>query len=156
MIILLLIVIVIMGYVIFFLYDAFKQKSIQYNRVKRNFLLLWDWKDIESMNCQGLDSILQKKGYNRIIIYGWGYLGEQLYKELRDTLIEVKGILDRKHVSNFYKISSYTLHDELPDADAVIVTVSYDIERIKKDISEIAAYPILDLEELLYLKEFED
>lgn len=151
MTVLLLVVVILMGYFNFFLYGAFKKKNAQYDKIRRNFLMLYDWIDLESecSESRGLASVLQKKGYNKIIIYGWGYLGNLLYRELRHSQIEIKGILDRKCVANVYNIPSYSLQSELPEADAVIVTVLYDAEIIRNDVSKIVKCPIVSLEELV-------
>lgn len=151
MIILSLIIIVLMGSLIFFLYGAFKEKTEQYSKLRRNFLMLYDWMDLESENSEkrALASILQERGYNEIIIYGWGYLGNRLYRELRHTQIQVKGILDRSGTGNSYNIPSFSLKSRLPNADAVIVTVLNDGDKIRNDVGKITECPIVDLEELI-------
>lgn len=148
---LLLIIIVLMGCVIHLLYEAFKEKNAQYNKMRRNFLMLYDWMDLEleSSGGRALASVLQERGYNEIIIYGWGYLGNRLYRELRHTQIQVKGILDRSGIGNFYNIPSYSLQSQLPESDAVIVTVLNDVEKIRNDVEKITKCPIVNLEELI-------
>lgn len=138
-----------MGYSVLFLYRAFKQKDAQYNKMKRNFLLLYDWMDMERTGDNVLASILRDMGYREIIIYGWGYLGERLYRELENSQIKIKGILDKRYVNNFYHIPTYTLQNKLPSADAVIVAVLYDREKIKTDIAKLVNCPVIGLEEIL-------
>lgn len=138
-----------MGGIILFLYEAFKRKDVQYNKVKRQFLVLYDWMDLSRTGDKVLASLLHEKGYNKIIIYGWGYLGKQLYKDLQGSRIKVKGILDRGSVPNVYNIPTYSLRSELPEADVIIITVLYEGEKIKKDLSETVKCPIMSLEELI-------
>lgn len=147
----LIVIIALMGYSLFFLYGAFKEKCGQYDKFKRNFLMLYDWMDLESENTgnRALATLLEKKGYNEIIIYGWGYLGNRLYRELRHTQIQIKGVLDRRGVSNLYNIPSYSLQSQLPEADAVIVTVLSDVEKIRYDVEKIMKCPVVGLEELI-------
>lgn len=151
MVILLIVIIIFMGYSIIFLYGAFRQKCEQHDKFKRNFLMLYDWMDLELENDRdrALAVLLEKRGYRRLIIYGWGYLGNRLYRELRHTQIEIKGILDRRGVSNSYNIPSYSLQSHLPDADAVIVTVLNDLEKIRQDVEKITDCPVVSLEELI-------
>lgn len=149
LIVILLLIIFFMGYIIFFLYNAFKQKDIEFKKLKKNFLMLYDWMDSSRTENKALVSLLEKRGYKEVIIYGWGYLGQQLYKELQDTQIRVKGILDRRTMDNAYNIPAYTLRSELPEADAVIITVLYDGEKIRNDLAEKVNCPIMSLEELI-------
>lgn len=149
LIIILLLIIAFMGYIIFFLYNAFKQKDIEFNKYKKNFLVLYDWMDFSRTKNKALASLLWEKGYKEVIIYGWGYLGQQLYKELQDTQIKVMGILDRRTIDNAYNIPAYTLRSELPEVDAVIITVLYDGAKIRNDLVEKVNCPIISLEELI-------
>lgn len=148
LIVILLLIIIFMGYIVSFLYKAFKQKDIQFSKMKRNFLLLYDWMELARTSDKVLASLLQEKGFTEIIIYGWGYLGKQLYKELQGSQINVKGILDRGCANNEYNIPIYSLQSELPQVDAVIVTVLYDGEKIRNDLVGKVKCPIMSLEEL--------
>lgn len=143
----LLLIIFSMLYIIFFLYRAFKQKCIQYDKVMRNFLMLYDWMERKQKDSEIIVSFLQEKGYEEILVYGWGYLGRLLCKELEHTQIKMKGILDRRHLNDTYDIPSYRLQDDLPKVDAVVLTVLYDGERIRDDISKIMDCPVISLEE---------
>lgn len=138
-----------MGYIVSFLYKAFRQKDMQFNKMQRNFFLLYDWMDLARTGDKVLASLLQEKGFTEIIIYGWGYLGRQLYKELQESQINVKGILDRRNVKNEYNIPIYSLHSELPQVDAVIITVLHDGEKIRNDLVGKVNCPIMSLEELI-------
>lgn len=138
-----------MGYIVSFLYRAFKLKDKQFNKTRRNFLMLCDWMDFNRTENKALASLLWEKGYEEVIIYGWGYLGQQLYKDLQDTQIKVKGILDRKTINNVYNIPAYTLQSELPEANGVIITVLYDEEKIRSDLIEKVKCPIICLEDLI-------
>lgn len=141
--------VIIIGCIVHFLYDAFKEKDEQFNKIKRNFLLLNDWMDLSRAENHALASLLWKKGYKEIMIYGWSFLGEQLYKDLEGTQIKVKGILDRRTVTNVYNIPTYSLNSKLPKVDAVIITVLYDGEKIKNDLAKVVKCPAINLEELV-------
>ncbi len=145
----LLLIIFFMLYVIFFLYRAFEQKCIQYDKVMRNFLMLYDWMEEKQKDSEILVSFLQERGYGEILVYGWGYLGRLLCKELEHTQIKVKGIIYRRHLSDTYGIPSYRSQDALPKVDAVVLTVLYDGERIMDDIKMNMDCPIISLEEFV-------
>lgn len=140
---------IIIGCIVHFLYNAFKDKDEQYNKIKRNFLLLNDWMDFSRTENHALASLLWEKGYKEIIIYGWSFLGEQLYKDLQGTQIKVKGILDRRTVTNVYNTPTYNLKSKLPEVDAVIITVLYDGEKIKNDLATVVKCPAISLEDLV-------
>lgn len=139
----------IMGYMLIWLYKAFEKKNIQYNKLMRNFLALYDWMDLEQKDHKAIAVLLQEKGYKEIIIYGWSYLGNCLYKELEGTSIKVKGILDRRCVSNIYNIPVYSLESDPPEADAVINTVLYDQEKIREAVGRKIKCPVINIEELM-------
>lgn len=88
---------------------------------------------------------------NEILIYGWGYLGNLLFRELEHTSVKVKGIIERRSVGDICDIPIYSLQDDLPKADAVIVTVLYDTEKIRSDIGEKIGQDcmVICLEELI-------
>ncbi len=138
-----------MGCVIAFLYQAFKQKNEQYNKMARSFFLLYDWMALMRENDRVLALALQEKGITNIMIYGWGYLGKQLCLDLQGSEVKVTGIIDRRPVNNVYQIPVYSLQKELPDTDAIIITVLYDEVAIRKNIERIARCQIINLEELI-------
>lgn len=148
-IILLCVIIACMGYSIIFLYRAFQEKDSQYNKTRKNFLLLYDWMDLERTGEQVLVLRMLEEGYNEILIYGWGYLGERLFRELENTPIKVAGILDKKNTSNYYGLPAYTMRSKLPRADAVIITVLYDTEKIKTAVGKMITCPIISIEEFM-------
>ncbi len=149
MIVLLCVIIAGMGYMIYFLYEAFKEKNSQYNKMRKNFFLLYDWMDLERTGEHVLASRLQEKGYHEILIYGWGYLGERLYRELENTPIKVIGIVDKKNTNNYYDLPSYRVQSELPQADAVLITVLYDVEKIQVDVSKVIECPVISIEDFM-------
>lgn len=65
-----------------------KKRTVNIIKCGRIFLL-YDWMDLERTGEHVLASRLQEKGYHEILIYGWGYLGERLYRELENTPIKV-------------------------------------------------------------------
>ena len=57
--------------------------------------------------------------------------------------------MDRKTVNKFNNIQTYTLKSKMLEADAVIITVLYDEEKIRIHIGKKVDCPIVSLEELI-------
>lgn len=81
-----------------------------------------------------LSNILVEMGYNKIAIYGYGYLGRLLEKAIDSKRIEVVCIMDRKAETNF---GYYRKPEgELIVADAIIVTAPLHYREIKELLIE--------------------
>ena len=71
-----------------------------------------------------ISAFFSNNGLNRISVYGYGKLGKLLIRELEDEGICVEYIIDQcAHKKDFPK-KAYSLEDELPPIDVVVVTVS--------------------------------
>ena len=76
-------------------------------------------------------------------------MGERLYRELENTPIKVIGIVDKKNTNNYYDLPSYRVQSELPQADAVLITVLYDVEKIQVDVSKVIECPVISIEDFM-------
>lgn len=100
----------------------------------------------EKVDC--LDKLIKMKEHNikfsdylfrlniqKIAIYGCGILGNYIFHELR-TEIEISCFIDRNASRIKKEIPVYTLKDSFPEADAVIITLMGDTEKIEKNLKE--------------------
>lgn len=88
-------------------------------------------------------------GINSIVIYGYGKMAHHLLEELKGTDIEIKAIIDRNKTDNDkYLILAPT--EEIPKADVIIVTPTYDFETIKVTLSGKTDIPVISLKDLIY------
>lgn len=87
--------------------------------------------------------------YNAIAIYGAGYFGKQLYKELKKNCIDVIYFIDRnaEHIKDL-EIPIYKPGNNLPDVDLIIVTLIQDGIEVAKQLQENSFAKIVCLEEL--------
>ncbi|WP_051524665.1 glycosyltransferase WbsX family protein [Pseudobutyrivibrio sp. MD2005] len=90
---------------------------------------------------QGLsiNNFIDYYGYKRIAIYGIGMFARHIIRELPNNTV-IYGI-DKKAKNNFDSIKSIGFpimspDDDLPDVDAVLVTVGYDFESIYNGLKE--------------------
>ena len=93
---------------------------------------------------------LQKSGIRTVAIYGMSYVGERLYDELKDTDIEIKYVIDMQVKDGFEETDIFTLEDDLPEVDLIIVTAVFFYYEIEKSIHNVCDYEVVSLEEILY------
>lgn len=100
------------------------------------------WLRLKRQNID-IGNVLEKNGFRRVVIYGFGHLGKLLYEEIRESASEctVTGILDSKLMSSFVDELPITRpNKEYQQADAVIVTAIHDFEQIKKQYEKETPY----------------
>ena len=75
-----------------------------------------------------------KNNYRKIAIYGYGYLGKHLMKELASSDVEVGYIIDRNPLIKTSSYRVYSLCKDLPPVDAIIVTPAGQYGTIRHEI----------------------
>lgn len=95
-----------------------------------------------------IDQYLQDKGINKIAIYGIGITGMTLYRELKNSKVEVCYGIDQsdKIVDG---IDVLSLEDLLPEVDAVVVTPVTAFSEISINLEKKMKCEILSLEEIM-------
>lgn len=78
----------------------------------------------------------KKRNIKRIIVYGYGNMGRHLVSDLRDSNVEVVGLIDRQKDKLSSDIKFYSLDDELPICDAVVVSAFYFYDEIHLNLSK--------------------
>lgn len=112
-------------------------------------LLLNKWLDLKQEN-KSLSEYFVQNNYKEISIYGMGYVGERLIKELKGTGITIKYIIDKNAacIDSDYRVCS--LNDELARVDVVVVSLTYYFEEIKEELQKRVKCPIISLEEAVF------
>lgn len=65
-----------------------------------------------------------KNGYKNVAVYGYGILGKHLIYEIESKDIEIRFVIDQnRNVKVNYPL--YSLDDDLPDVDVIVVCVPY-------------------------------
>lgn len=83
---------------------------------------------------KNLGEFLQKQKIQTIAIYGMGYLGKNLYNELKDSPIEVKFFIDKKYEEIYAPIIVRSPNELIPEVDLILITAMQDIEEIKNTL----------------------
>lgn len=113
------------------------------------FLMMNQWVKVKQEG-KNLSSYFEKNNYKKIAIYGMSYAGETLVEELKDSKTEIIYGVDRNADSIYSDIEIYSVEDELPEADAVVVTAITFFEQIEETLSQKLNCPIISLEDVLY------
>lgn len=90
-----------------------------------------------------------QKNLKRIAIYGMGYVGKRLVKELKRTEIEVVYGIDRNAADIFSEIELVTMDDDLEDVDAVVVTLVDEYDTVCDILSQKVKCPVIAIEDII-------
>lgn len=124
-------------------YRALSDKNIN------NFYLMHRWLQIRQ-NGKYLGDYLRGMGCRSVAVYGMGLAGERLLDELRNADVQVLyGIDKRAHTLNG-EIEVFSLYDDLPAVDAVIVTLPMYFDSIKSELEQKTDCKIVSLDDILY------
>lgn len=118
--------------------QKFRQKSALLNK----------WLYLRNVNVY-IKKYLKENKLETVAVYGLGDIGRRLAEELQNEGIDIKYAIDARAVTYFSDFDIYTLNDELPDADVVIVTVLYDFEEIRERLPESLKEKAVSLEKII-------
>ncbi len=116
--------------------DNINKLHTQNERRYRYMRILDKWMALYEADRDFLVKWMKKKDLNQIAIYGMGMLGRHLEKQLEESGIQVRYAIDRNGTEDSSGLYIYTIDQELPNVDIIIVTVFYDYERILKELSK--------------------
>lgn len=120
------------------------------DRLVDNNHLFSHWLEIKNEG-KSISGFFKDLGYKDIAIYGMGELANHLIDDLEGSGIHVAYGIDRDASCCVSRIGNvYSLQDELPEADVVIVTPYYAYEDIKRDLDKKVVCPILSIEDVVW------
>lgn len=126
--------------------DKYKKMSDKHLSL---FLLMNRWVKV-TQNGKKLSSFLEKNDYKRIAIYGMSYVGETLWDELKEGMVEVVYAIDKQADGMYTDLKVVSPEERLEEVDAIIVTAITFFEEIKDMLSHKVSCPIISLEDILY------
>lgn len=91
---------------------------------------------------------LTHMGYSSCALYGYGNVGKRILYSLNAEGFQVEYIIDQNKNDILSSIAVYGLDDELPCVDVVLITISFQINEIKKKLSQKIDGAVIDLHEL--------
>lgn len=98
---------------------------------------------------KSLASVLLQRNIHSAAIYGMGYLGKSLYQELEDSPVDIAYVMDRALPESYGILKVVRLDEELPETDAVIVTVLGNTDTLCDSIKIKCDYQVITLDILL-------
>lgn len=136
-----------------FSYKTFKTRikriSIMSDKHLEMFLLMNRWLQNEHKGKKIAD-YLKEKGIHNVMIYGAGYIGRNLYEQLKLEEFEVKYLVDQNKTVMVDGKRVKGLDDEIESADVVIVTAIYYFEELEEHLKEKFGCPVLSLADIIY------
>lgn len=100
-------------------------------------------------NGSTISDYLISNGIKRVGIYGLGMSGKHLISQLEKSEIEIGFGVDRKKIEEKMEFDVYCIDDEIPKADLIIVSVTYDFASIYEELSMKTDCEIVSINELL-------
>lgn len=91
--------------------------------------------------------LLNERDIHTIIIYGIGMLGRHIAHDLSGSQVKIVCAIDRK-ISNEFEFPVISLEEEIPEADAILVTPTYDFLQIKEQLKKNTQISILSIEDI--------
>lgn len=125
--------------------DRIKSSSDKYWSL---YLLMNQWVRIRQ-DGKNLKSYFQANGYQTIAIYGMNYIGETLYRELRESGIFVKYAID-KNAEAICSEVDVILPEYIPGGvDVIVVTPITYFDEIEDELASKVSCPVISMEEIL-------
>lgn len=98
---------------------------------------------------QTIDLKLMERQISEVAIYGKGEMGKCLIKELENSNVKIKYLVDKDSNSNEFQYKCYHPEDLLPEVQAIIVTPIYQFDEIAAELKYSGNVQIISLEELI-------
>ena len=124
-----------------------KEREIGLKMTKYYFTLN-NWIKIEQEN-KNLSMYFKNMGYKTVAIYGMKEVGERLYQELKNSEVMVKYAIDQNAESIYADVDVYSLDDELPDVDVIVVTPTYYYNSILNNLKDKVKCPIISIDDVI-------
>lgn len=126
-----------------------KYRGYKTGEIKCCYNLLNQWLALRQGN-ETLEKYFHEKNYTSIGIYGVGQLGCRLSDELYGTDITIIYGIDQDPGNTYADYKVYSLDEEYPNVDVIVITEIFAFEKIKKDLKKKITCPIISLEDIIY------
>lgn len=123
--------------------------EVKVDKYKSYYNMLCKWLEMEKEG-KNAATLLKELGYVNIAVYGMGNIGKRLVESLKGTDVKVVCGVDSYSTNDENGIRVYDKDEQLPDVDAVIVTVPFAYETIKHDLGGRISVPVLSFEHILF------
>lgn len=144
-----LVLIILLCVLCLFLFRAYNELNRNDNNAQHLLFALRKWDARDEQQKKYMEKKLQSMHYGEIAIYGCGVLGKRMARDLEESDIEISCFIDRNIAVSYKDIP--VLHDleNMPQVDAVIVTVVSQYYAIREQLYNKVRCPIVSVEDLL-------
>ncbi len=125
-----------------------KKLKLRARKERGLFFLMNQWIGLKQDN-QQIETYFQRNNYQRIAVYGMGFVGMRLIKELRNTNLNIIYGIDQNAANISSDLKLLTLEDELPEVDVIIVTVLGSFQEIYDKLSTKIKCDIVAIEDII-------
>ncbi|MCI9658890.1 MAG: hypothetical protein HFI14_09780 [Lachnospiraceae bacterium] len=125
-----------------------KKLKLRARKERGLFFLMNQWIGLKQDN-QQIETYFRKNNYQRIAVYGMGFVGMRLIKELRNTNLNIIYGIDQNAANISSDLKLLTLEDELPEVDVIIVTVLGSFQEIYDKLSTKIKCDIVAIEDII-------
>lgn len=146
---LLAIVVIAMIVIALFLRPVFRARMSELGETKRELFFLYDWLDVMRRNPGKLEHSIEDKGAHTVAIYGTNPLGMQVFHELKDSSVKIRYFIGGSRGDFSCNVPIYSMDEQLPEVDAVLVAHLGDYENIEKKLGKNFDGKLLWLEDLI-------
>lgn len=126
-----------------------KKPEVKSDKFKIYYNTLNQWIKVKNQG-KNLGEYLIENNYKRIAIYGMGELGNRLCEELKQSDVEIVYGIDQSAQFAYSDLTVYSLEDELPEVDAVVVTAVFAFDEIRESIEGKVNGEIISLEDIVF------
>ena len=112
------------------------------------FRLMDQWVSIKQEK-KNIEAYFIKNHYKKIAVYGMSYVGLRLVKELKNSEIEIAYGIDRNAANIYSEIKLVTIEENLPDVDAVVVTLVDGFDKVRDMLSKRLSCPVIAIEDII-------
>lgn len=120
------------------------------NRVKMEefYYILNRWLEVKQKG-KNLKEFFEDNEFSSIAIYGTKELGIALYRELKDTNIQVLYAIDQNPSDVMEGIKVYTPQEDLPQVDVIVITAPHYYNAIEDELYKNVNYPVVSIEDVV-------
>lgn len=128
--------------------EFYNKNSVDENMYASYYRLLEKWIVLrESGKSAGL--FFEDRKIKNIIIYGLGKMANHLIYDLRTSDINIVCAIDKAAINKYGDFPVITGDAKIPQADCIIVTPTYEFEKIRNELSLKTPVPIISLNEVI-------
>ncbi|MDE7253384.1 MAG: glycosyltransferase [Acetatifactor sp.] len=100
-------------------------------------------------NNSGIYTFFQDNDFEKVAVYGMGSLGRSLCSELRSHNIDITYVIEQNSDRKNKDFTFYSIQDELPEADVIIITPITFYEEIAEQLAKKVKCPLLSFDDIV-------